>query len=262
MDGLNNNIMLFVLAGFFAQIVNGSLGMAYGVLSSALLLSLGLAPSAASASVHLSELFTQAASGYCHKRLGNVDPQLARRLILPGIIGGITGAYLLTKVPGHEIKPFISLYLLFIGLRIFLRAFNRESFRQRKSTPRSLGLVAGFLDAIGGGGWGSIVTSNLVAHGNNPRYAIGSTNFARFFVTLATAVVFVATLGLVHIQIIIGLSLGGIIAAPIAAPICKYLKPRPLIVAVSTLIIGLSIRNLWQLPIVTQIATSTQRLFF
>ena len=240
---MEQNIVVFAIVGFVAQLIDGALGMAYGVSSNTFLLSVGVPPAAASASVHAAEIFTTAVSGLSHWRLGNVDRELLRRLLIPGVAGGVVGAYLLTSVPGDTIKPFIAVYLVVMGLVIILKAVRRQQTTETRSHLVPLGLAGGFFDAIGGGGWGPIVTSTLVARGNAPRYVIGSVNLSEFFVTLSESVVFILTIGLVHWQVIAGLIIGGVIAAPLAAYVCKRVPTRPLMILIGILIIALSIRT-------------------
>jgi uncharacterized membrane protein YfcA len=245
---MDPNIIPYILVGFVAQLINCSLGMAFGVLCTSVLLFAGLTPAAASACVHTAELFGTAASGYCHWRLGNVDGKILRALLLPGIIGGAIGACVLTRTPAHIIKPFIAVFLVAMGARIVWNVLRKETVTATEAqAPRLLGLAAGFLDAIGGGGWGSIATSHLVASGHNPRLVIGTVNFSRFFVTSVSSAIFFATFGMVHWQIVLGLAIGAVLAAPVAAPISKRVKPRALAVAVAVLICGLSISSLWQM---------------
>jgi uncharacterized membrane protein YfcA len=242
---VDQHILFFVLVGFVAQMIDGALGMAYGVSASTFLLSSGVSPVLASASVHAAEIFTTAVSGTSHWRLGNVDKDLVKRLALPGVAGAVLGAYVLTAIPGEIIKPFVSVYLLVMGLRILLQAAN---YRQRQSSTKNigwLGLIGGFLDVCGGGGWGPVVTSTLVANGNTPRYAIGSVNITEFFVTVAASVTFVLTIGLIHWQVILGLAIGGSLAAPLAAYICQRLPHRALMIMVGLVIVFLSIRTLY-----------------
>ncbi|MEM2929120.1 MAG: sulfite exporter TauE/SafE family protein [Nitrososphaerota archaeon] len=239
-------IIFSIIVGFIAQLIDGALGMAYGVTSNTALLSLGIVPSLASASVHTAEVFTTAASGVSHLKLGNVDKKLFKKLLIPGIIGGFLGAYVLTSIPGDIIKPFVNLYLLIIGFIIIYKAFKYEiSNLKVKTKVVLLGGIGGFLDAIGGGGWGPIVTSTLVARGHNPRFTIGSVNLAEFFVTITEAITFLILLKISYWQIIIGLIIGGVLAAPLAASICKKLPPRILMIIVGITIIVLSIRNLY-----------------
>ena len=218
--------------------------MAYGVTSTSFLLSLGLSPASASASVHTSEIFTTLTSGLSHLKLKNVDKSLFKRLLIPGMIGGALGAYILTSVPTEIIKPLVGIYLLIMGLLILRRLFDRKKTKL-KTNLTLLGGVGGFLDAIGGGGWGPVVTSTLVARGDKPRLTIGSVNLAEFFVTLTEAATFFTILGITHLEIIIGLIIGGVIAAPLAAYTCKKLPPRILMAIVGTVIVALSIRNLY-----------------
>ena len=243
------SILLYVLAGFAAQIIDGALGMAYGVSSNTFLLSLGLPPAAASASVHMAEVVTTGVSGISHWRLGNIDWKLVKRLLIPGMIGGVAGAYLLTSIDGDILKPYISGYLLIMGTYILFKAFRlNEHINNGTHTARVsyLGLLGGFCDAIGGGGWGPVVTTTLMARGKNPRLTIGSVNFSEFFVTLAESVTFVLILSFgQYWQIILGLLIGGAIAAPLAAHVTKRLPVKTLMILVGTLIIMLSIRTIY-----------------
>jgi uncharacterized membrane protein YfcA len=239
------HILVYVLVGFIAQMIDGALGMAYGVSSNTFLLSVGLPPAAASASVHMAEVFTTGISGFSHWRLGNIDKALVRRLVVPGVLGGVLGAYLLTTIPSDIIKPIVSAYLLIMGLVILYKAWRKP--HENSALPRYtgiLGLVGGFFDAIGGGGWGPIVTTTMVARGSNPRYTIGSVNLSEFFVTFAESVTFILTIGLEFWKVILGLLIGGAIAAPLAAVVTRKLPTRVLMALVGVLIIGLSIRTI------------------
>lgn len=244
---MDPDVLVYILFGFLAQMIDGCLGMAYGISSTTFFLSHGVPPAVASACVHLSEVFTTAASGISHFKLGNVDRYLFWRLLLPGVLGGIAGAYILTELPGNKIKPFISVYLLIMGIVILTKVFRRSA-REKTTKIVPLGLAGGFLDAIGGGGWGPIVTTTLVANGNHPRFAIGSVNTAEFFVTIAQSITFVFTLGSLltqHWEKVAGLLTGGILAAPLAAYACKKIPTRILMVMVGCLIIGLSARIIY-----------------
>ena len=243
-------ILLYVLVGFIAQMIDGALGMAYGVSSNTFLLSLGIPPAAASASVHMAEVVTTGISGFSHWRLGNVDWKLVRRLLIPGVLGGVAGAYLLTSIDGDIVKPYIAAYLLLMGGVIIYKAFTIKPRNKPDEYhgPRIswLGLLGGFCDAIGGGGWGPVVTSTLVARGKYARTTIGSVNFSEFFVTLSESVVFVLTLSLgEYWQIILGLLVGGAIAAPLAARMTKNLPLKALMIMVGVLIIILSSRTIF-----------------
>ena len=244
------NILPYILVGFLAQMIDGALGMAYGVSSNTFLLSLGIPPAAASASVHMAEVVTTGISGFSHWKLGNVDWKLVRRLLLPGIIGGVIGAYVLTSINGEIIKPYIAAYLLIMGGVIIYKALTIKP-RQKMDDyhgPRVslLGLFGGFCDAIGGGGWGPVVTSTLVAGGKYPRTTIGSVNFSEFFITFAESVMFVLALSFgQYWQIILGLLIGGAVAAPLAAILAQKLPVKTLMIVVGVLIILLSIRTIY-----------------
>lgn len=243
-------ILLYILVGFVAQLVDGALGMAYGVSSNSFLLSVGVPPAMASASVHIAEMFTTGVSGLLHFRLGNVDPEVLKRLIIPGVLGGALGAYVLTTIPGDIIKPLVSIYLLIMGVRILLKVWKKLEIHDREPSQWfiPLGLVGGFMDAIGGGGWGPIVTTTLVASGRLPHKMIGSVNASEFFVTVAESVAFILTLGTTlgeYWQIVVGLLSGGILAAPLAAYVCRKLPCQLLMTMVGILIILLSLRTLY-----------------
>lgn len=240
-----DDIFLYVVIGFLAQMIDGAIGMAYGVTATSVLLSAGVPPATASACVHAAETFTTGASGIAHWKLGNVDRQLLWRLALPGAVGGAIGAYVLSEFDGDTLKPYISVYLLVLGLVIIWKALVRRPLEAPK--PRSvapLGFFGGLLDAIGGGGWGPIVTSSLLGQGATPRYTIGSVNFAEFFVTLMISTTFFLTVGLSLWPIILGLIIGGVIAAPFAALAAKHVPAKVLMVVVGCVIIGLSVNTL------------------
>lgn len=242
-----DDILLYVIIGFVAQMIDGAIGMAYGVTASSVLLGLGVPPATASACVHAAETFTTGASGLAHWRLGNVDRKLLLRLALPGMIGGAIGAYALTELPGETIRPYISIYLLLLGILIVWKALAAKPIEA--PAPRSvapLGLAGGLLDAIGGGGWGPIVTSTLLGQGTTPRYAIGTVNLAEFFVTLTISTTFFLTVGLSLWPIIAGLILGGIIAAPFAALATKHIPDKVLMLIVGCVVVLLSLRTILQ----------------
>lgn len=240
-----SGILIYILVGFVAQMIDGALGMAYGVSSTTFLLGLGVSPVVASASVHTAEIFTTAVSGLSHLKVGNVDKDLFKRLVIPGVIGGAVGAYVLSSVPGDAAKPFIAAYQAIMGVVILVKAVRYVVGEKKVGAFLiPLGVVGGLFDAIGGGGWGPIVTSTLVARGGNPRHVIGSVNLAEFFVTTAEVVLFLTFAGLTHWQVIVGLLLGGVLAAPLAAIVCKKVPPRALMFVVGLLIFGLSIRTI------------------
>ena len=242
---MTNDVLLFIAIGFAAQIVDGAIGMAYGITATAMLMSMGVPPATASASVHAAEVFTTAASGTAHWRMGNVDRKLVAHLAVPGMLGGAVGAYILATVPGELIRPIVSVYLLVMGLVILWRAIwkNRSNHKTLRHVG-ALGLMGGFLDAIGGGGWGAMVTSTLIGRGVQPRFAIGSANVAEFFVTATITAIFVVTIGLSLWPVITGLVIGGVIAAPFAAYTTKHLPDQPVMVLVGVVVILLSLRTL------------------
>lgn len=246
MDG-EYSIFVFILVGFLAQVIDGALGMAYGVSSNSFLLGIGVPPAAASASVHMAEVVTTAISGFSHWKLGNINKKLAFSLVIPGVIGAVLGAYLLTNAPGDLLKPYISAYLLIMGIVILTKGLKKTDPEHKEVKHISiLGVVGGFFDAIGGGGWGPIVTTTLVASGSNPRFTIGSVNASEFFITFAQSVVFVFSLQFAEYwHVIVGLLVGGAVAAPLAALITKRLPVRPLMLMVGVLIILLSVRTLY-----------------
>jgi uncharacterized membrane protein YfcA len=238
-------LLMCLLVGFIAQMIDGALGMAYGVSCTTFLLSFGLAPAAACASVKMSEVFTTAVSGAWHWRLGNVDRRLFLRLCVPGTLGGVLGAYCLSNLAAQKIKPLVAGYLLLMGGMILARALRpRVEPGLLRDRAMLVGFLGGLLDAMGGGGWGPIVTTSLIARGKEPRLAIGSVNLAEFFVTVAQAATFAWLLGLQHRTVILGLIIGGVIAAPLAAYLCKLIPARTLMILVGAVIVALSLRNL------------------
>ncbi|WP_220814693.1 sulfite exporter TauE/SafE family protein [Pseudomonas paralcaligenes] len=236
-----------VAVGFLAQVVDGALGMAYGITATTFLLSAGASPAAASASVHIAEVFTTGLSGISHAKLGNVNKSLFLRLLLPGIIGAVLGAVLITQFDGDVMKPFISAYLLLMGLYILYKAY-RHVATQRKAPKHvaKLALFGGFVDAAGGGGWGPVVTSSLLGSGSDPRTTIGSVNFAEFFLTLSSAASFILLAGELNTWLMVaGLVFGGLFAAPLAAYLCKKLPARTLMTIVGCLITLISAFNIY-----------------
>jgi hypothetical protein len=243
---MENTLILFILVGFAAQMIDGALGMAYGVSASTFLLSMGVPPAAASASVHIAEVFTTGVSGFSHFKLGNIDKALIKKLAIPGVLGGIVGAYILSSIDGNVIKPFVSAYLLIMGVRILWKVLRRQTQEGQREIKHMgvLALAGGFFDAVGGGGWGPIVTTTLIANGNNPRKTIGSVNLTEFFVTFAEAVTFIALIGLVNVNVILGLVIGGVIAAPLGAFLTRRVPAPAMMTIVGLLISFLSVRTI------------------
>ncbi|HAY85655.1 MAG TPA: hypothetical protein DCY42_12275 [Chloroflexi bacterium] len=245
---LNPDFLVFFGVGFLAQVIDGALGMAYGVSANSFLLGFGVSPALASASVHTAEVFTTAASGISHWRMGNVDKTIIKRLAIFGVIGGILGAYVLSNIDGQAIKPWIALYLLVMGVRILIKAFrpaNGISKALRQRLP-ILGLFGGFMDAIGGGGWGPVVTTTMLANGEPPRKTIGSVNLTEFFVTFAEAITFLLTLGTLDWPVVLGLLVGGGLAAPLGAYLTKKIPTRSMLVIVGLVVVFLQLRTLYQ----------------
>ena len=234
----DTEFLLFCAVGFVAQIIDGTLGMAYGVSSTTFLLHLGVSPAVASASVHTAEVFTTGVSGLSHLYLKNVDKKLFIRLAIPGIIGAIIGAFLLSKVlNGNAIKPFIAGYLLILGILIIVKSIREPLFKDEIKNVSPLGFIGGLLDSIGGGGWGPIVTTNIIHKGKTPLLTIGTVNTAEFFVAFFSTGVFLFFLGLEGWKTILGLIVGGVLAAPIGAYLIRFIKPRLLMFIVGLVII-------------------------
>lgn len=246
----DNSFFWFVITGFIAQLIDGTLGMAYGVTCTTILLSIGVPPAIASASVHTAEVFTTGVSGLSHLHLKNVDRKLFIKLAIPGIIGACLGAFFISRViDGNIIKPFIAGYLMFLGILIILKSLKKVFFKEEVKHVTPLGFFGGLLDSVGGGGWGPLVASNIIHKGKTPQLTIGTVNTAEFFVAFASTGIFLIFLGLEAWKPILGLIVGGIPAAPIGALVVKYIKPRLLmflvgicIVLSSSYIIYLAIR--------------------
>jgi uncharacterized protein len=237
----------FILIGFAAQMVDGALGMAFGQISSTLLIAMGVPPAAASAGVHTAETFTTAVSGISHVAHRNVDWRLFFRLVIPGVAGGILGAYVLTSVDASVAKPFVLTYLTVLGLYLFYRGVMHRHTERTPKIVSPLGLAGGFLDAAGGGGWGGIVTSNLLVQGSNPRKTIGTVNTAEFFLTVTISATFIATLGWqAFTGATLGLLIGGVCAAPFGAWIAKRVNADTLLTFVGALLTAVSVYGLYR----------------
>ena len=241
-----SQFLLFVLIGLGAQLVDGALGMAFGLVSSSILLAMGMPPAAVSASVHTAEIFTTGVSGAAHGMLGNVDRKLLLRLAVPGVVGGVIGASLLSRIDGDAIRPWIHAYLLVLALLILLRAAGRRLPRGEVKRVGVLGFFSGLLDAIGGGGWGPMATSTLLAGGGEARTSIGTVSASEFAVTLAISITFLFSIGLEHWQVILGLLLGGVIAAPMAALLVRHVRERLVLFAVGGLVLAISCFQIWR----------------
>jgi uncharacterized membrane protein YfcA len=245
-SNIDANILIYILGGFIAQMIDGALGMAYGVSATTFLLSFGIPPAAASAGVHTSEIFTSGVSGWMHLRFKNVNNKLFKTILLPGVAGAILGAYVLSSLSDYNylITPIVSTYTLILGILIIRKVIKKHKI---KSKVKKLGVLAtfgGFLDALGGGGWGPIVSSTLIAGGRNARYTIGSVNLAEFFVSFASSITFAILIGLTHWQVIVGLILGGAVAAPIAAKLSSKLPVKTMMLMVGIVVIIVSLINI------------------
>ena len=256
---MEDSFLLFLLVGFMAQIVDGALGMAYGVVSSTVMLSFGVPPAVASATVHGAEVFTTAASAGSHVWHRNVDWRMFRRLAPAGITGGLIGTYVLTSFDASVLKPVVVAYLGFMGLYILYRAWHAPERYHDHSTAglAALGGTGGFMDAVGGGGWGPVVTTGLIGSGGAPRTVIGTVNTVEFFLTTAVSIGFLVALMTGHwdqdkaladhAMAVAGLIVGGLIAAPMAGYVTKALPHRFLMIAVGVLICALAIYQLSRL---------------
>jgi uncharacterized protein len=237
-----------VMVGFLAEIVAGSMGMGYGVICTTVFLMMNIPPPVISASVHSAESFTTAAGSISHYKFGNVNKKLTKMLAIPAIIGAVTGALLLSYVGeryAKMTKPLIGAYTLYLGIKILKNAFaKREAngkIKKKKTNIRVLGLVGGFIDSFGGGGWGPLVTGTFIKNGRTPRYVIGSSTIAKFILTVASAITFIFTVGIQHWNIVAGLLLGGIITAPFSAMLTAKLPVKKMFVVVGVVVIIMSL---------------------
>lgn len=241
------DILPFIAIGFAAQLIDGALGMAFGVISTTLLISLGIPPATASAGVHTVETFTTGVSGISHTLHKNVDWKLFARIVIPGVIGGILGAYVLTQISAEVARPFVLAYLAAIGVYLLYRGAMHKHTEREPKIVEPLGLVGGFLDAAGGGGWGPVVTSNLLVQGGSPRRVIGTVNTAEFFLTVTISATFILALGWEAFTVAtVGLLIGGVIAAPIGAYVAKRVAADLLITLVGIVIVLTSLYGLYR----------------
>ena len=247
-SGFDTDFLIFFAIGVFAQLVDGTLGMGYGATSTSFLLAYGVPPVISSTGVHVAEMFTTGASAISHHKFGNINKKLVKHLLIPGVLGSIAGAYLLSDViNGDVIKPFIAVYMIVLAIIIIKKALAKTIIKKKTKKLGILATFGGFMDAVGGGGWGPIVTSTLLGRGRNPRYTIGSVNAAEFAISFASGITFMLFGGIHGWQVIIGLILGGVIAAPLGAYLVNKIKRKPMMVAVGVLIILLSLKTLSKL---------------
>lgn len=241
-------LLPFIAIGFAAQLVDGALGMAFGVISNTLLVGvLGVPPALASQRVHVVECFTTATSGISHLIHGNIDKRLFLRLLLPGMVGGVLGAYVLTSLDASVVKPFVLLYLTSVGLYLLVRGLLYPPKIREARLVWPLGLFGGFLDAAGGGGWGPVVTSNLLIQGGDPRKVVGTVNTVEFFLTLTISATFIWHLGIADLAgATLGLLIGGILAAPLGAWAAKHFNPKTMLILVGTVLTLTSAYGVWK----------------
>jgi uncharacterized membrane protein YfcA len=247
-SGFDADFLIFFAIGAFAQLVDGTLGMGYGATSTSFLLAYGVPPLISSTGVHVAEMFTTGASAISHHKFGNINKKLVKHLLIPGVLGSIIGAYLLSDViSGDVIKPFIAVYMIVLAVIIIRKALAKTIVKKKTKKLGYLATFGGFMDAVGGGGWGPIVTSTLLGRGRNPRYTIGSVNAAEFAISFASGITFMLFGGIHGWQVIVGLILGGVIAAPLGAYLVNKIKRKPMMVAVGILIILLILKTLSKL---------------
>ncbi len=251
-EEINPHFYYFLAAGFIFAMIDGAIGMSYGVTSTTFALSMGIPPASASTAVHLSEVLSNGIAGLMHKRMGNVNKKLLKMLLLPGIIGAVLGAYLLSSLEhySHYTKPVVSIYTFILGAVILIKAFNsRKKDGVKKEKIKKIGLLGfggGFIDAVGGGGWGSIVLSSLIAGGRHPRFSLGTVKYSRFFVAALSSLTFVTMLNTPHWDAIIGLVIGSAIASPIAARVSNKISAKSIMVAVGIIVVLVSLRSIFK----------------
>jgi len=245
---INPMFYWFLAGGFIFAMVDGAIGMSYGVTSTAFSLSMGIPPASASMGVHLSEVLSCGIAGWMHYRMGNINWKLFKLLIIPGIIGAVSGAYLLSSLEHYSAytKPFVSVYTLILGWVILKKAFNKVPKHKDGKIKRIglLGLGGGFIDAVGGGGWGSIVLSSLIAGGRNARFSLGTVKLTRFFIALLSSLTFVTMLKSAHWEAVAGLVIGSALASPIAAKVSNRISAKSIMVSVGIIVILVSLRSI------------------
>jgi uncharacterized protein len=241
-------LLPFIAVGFAAQLVDGALGMAFGVISNTLLVAvLGVPPAQASQRIHLVECFTTAVSGINHLVQGNIEKRLFFSLLIPGVVGGLLGAYVLTSIDAGVVKPFVLLYLSGIGIYLVVRGIFYPPKIKEARLIAPLGLVGGFLDAAGGGGWGPVVTSNLLLQGEDPRKVVGTVNAVEFFLTITVSAAFIYHLGFADLAgATLGILIGGLLAAPIGAWAAKHFPAKQMLILVGIVLTLTSAYGVWK----------------
>jgi siroheme synthase-like protein len=239
----------FLFASFVFALIDGAIGMSYGVTSTSFSLTMGIPPAAASMGVHLSEIMSNGIAGWMHYRMGNVNWRLFKLLLIPGIIGAVSGAYILSSLEHYSMytKPVVSLYTLILGCVIFSKAFKGKHKKANKKIKRIglLGFGGGFIDAVGGGGWGSIVLSSLIAGGRNARFSLGTVKLSRFFIAMLSSLTFIAMLNHgTHWEAVAGMVIGSALASPIAAKVSNQISTKAIMVSVAVIVILISLYSI------------------
>ena len=248
-QGINPMFYYFLGAGFVFALIDGAIGMSYGVTSTTFSLSMGIPPASASMGVHLSEILSNGIAGWMHYRMGNVNWKMFKLLLIPGIIGAVMGAYILSSLEHYSTytKPFVSLYTLILGIVIFKKALKTGMKRTSEKIKRIplLGFGGGFIDAVGGGGWGSIVLSTLIAGGRHPLFSLGTVKLSRFFIALMSSLTFITMLSGAHWEAVSGLVVGSALASPIAAKISNKISAKAIMMSVAIIVIIISVRSIF-----------------
>ena len=246
---INPIFYYFLGAGFLFALIDGAIGMSYGVTTTSFSLSMGIPPASASMGVHLSEILSNGIAGWMHYRMGNINWKLFKKLLIPGIIGAVAGAFLLSSLEHYSkfTKPFVSVYTLVLGVVILNKAFKSVVVKSSEKIKKIglLGLGGGFIDAVGGGGWGSIVLSTLIAGGRHPRFSLGTVKLSRFFIALMSSATFIFMLNGKHWEAVAGLVIGSAVASPIAARISNRISSKAIMVAVGVIVILVSIKSIY-----------------
>ena len=250
MQHIDHRFYYFLGAGFVFALIDGAIGMSYGVTSTTFSLSMGISPGVASMGVHLSEVMSNGIAGWMHYRMGNINWKLFKMLVVAGIVGAVLGAYILSSLEHYSkyVKPFISIYTLILGIVILRKAFQvgRKRTKGKIKKIGLLGFGGGFIDAVGGGGWGSIVLSSLIAGGRHPRFSLGSVKLSRFFIALMSSLTFITMLGGAPWAPVAGLVIGSALASPIAAKISNKLSAKTLMISVAIIVIIVSLNSIFK----------------